>query len=342
MTGVFGVGESSSDGLGRLSTVCDMSMIYLAGGCFWGLEAYLRAIPGIASTRVGFANASRERLASSSRPLTYTEVCTTNTGAVETVEVGYDQEQLELDDLLFLFFEVIDPTTLNQQGHDVGSQYRTGIYYSDPKDQEVIEAALADLQTRYDAPIVTESLPLDTFFPAEEYHQLYMDKNPLGYCHIPTATISGVARKAAHIAQIRALSKLAYEVTQHDATEPAFNNDYDELFDPGIYVDIVSGQPLFTSADKYDSGCGWPSFTRPISRDLIAERPDHRLLRTRIEVRSLATDSHLGHVFADGPAEKGGVRYCINSAALRFVPLADMESEGFSDYIHLVARENQR
>ncbi|MDR0849374.1 MAG: peptide-methionine (R)-S-oxide reductase MsrB [Propionibacteriaceae bacterium] len=318
-----------------------MSMIYLAGGCFWGLEAYLRAIPGITRTRVGFANASSERLASP-RPLSYTEVCTTNTGAVETVEVEYEPDQIALGDLLFLFFEAIDPTTLNRQGHDVGTQYRTGVYFCEPQDESVIEGALADLQTRHFEPVVVECLPLGSFFPAEEYHQLYLDKNPVGYCHIPAATIAGVTRKAAHIAQIRALSHLSYQVTQHEATEEPFSNEYDELFEAGIYVDIVSGEPLFTSADKYDAGCGWPAFTKPIARGIVTERPDHKLTRTRVEVRSLVSDSHLGHVFPDGPKDRGGMRYCINSAAVRFVPLSDMDSEGYGEYVSLVTGDTAK
>ena len=307
-----------------------MSCIYLAGGCFWGLEAYVRAIPGVNSTRVGYANGSTEAP-------TYQQVCTSATGHAETVEVNYDRDVISLDDLLFLFFEVIDPTQVDAQGPDIGPQYRSGVYYTDEADREIALAVVAEVQHRFGTPVVTEVVPLTCFYPAEDDHQLYLTKNPQGYCHIPRSTIAAVATKAALVKQIRGLTSLQYAVTQHEATEPPFDNEFDHQFEPGIYVDIVSGQPLFVSSQKYDSGCGWPAFSRPISDDLLDTRVDHRLTRVRTEVRSRSSDSHLGHVFTDGPADQGGLRYCINSAALRFVPLADMESEGYSEFINLVS-----
>lgn len=307
-----------------------IATIYLAGGCFWGLEAYLGAIPAVVSTRVGFANGT------TGTP-TYAQVCTGATGHAETVEVRYDPAAMPLDDLLYLFFEVIDPTSLNAQGHDVGTQYRTGIFYTDPVDQPVIASAVAEIQARYDRPVVTQIGPLLNFSPAEDDHQRYLDKHPDGYCHIPRTTIAAVAKKAALVPQIRTLNPTQYDVTQHEATETPFGNEYDHCFEPGIYVDVVSGQPLFVSSDKYDSGCGWPAFSRPIDPDSLTTRADHSLGRVRTEVRAAGSDSHLGHVFADGPSERGGLRYCINSAALRFVPLAEMAAQGYGDYTGLVA-----
>ena len=304
--------------------------IYLAGGCFWGLEAYVRTIPGVISTRVGYANGT------TSNP-TYGEVCTGLTGHAETVEVTYDSWRLSLADLLYLFFDVIDPTRTDGQGPDIGNQYRSGIYYTDQRDRAVVEASLAKVQEHYSLPVRTEATALRCFFVAEESHQSYLEKNPDGYCHIPRTTIANVPKKLALLPQIRGLLPLQYEVTQHEATEPPFDNEFDDFFEPGIYVDVLTGQPLFASSDKYQSGCGWPAFTRPVSDTVIETRPDHKMSRPRVEVRSAWSDSHLGHVFADGPEDRGGLRYCINSAALKFVPLAEMADQGYAQYVPLVA-----
>ncbi|EEW93680.1 peptide-methionine (R)-S-oxide reductase MsrB [Granulicatella elegans] len=129
------------------------------------------------------------------------------------------------------------------------------------------------------------------------------------------------------------LTEIQYEVTQNEATERPFSGEYDEFFEEGIYVDVVSGEPLFSSKDKFDAGCGWPSFSKPIQNTTLTEKEDHKLNRVRTEVRSQKADSHLGHVFPDGPEELGGLRYCINSAALRFIPKADLEKEGYGEFL---------
>ncbi|MDR2106320.1 MAG: peptide-methionine (S)-S-oxide reductase MsrA [Coriobacteriales bacterium] len=287
--------------------------IYLAGGCYWGVERFVALIPGVCTTRVGYANGSTDSPS-------YEQVCTGTTGHAETVEVRYDDERLNLSDLLWLFYDIIDPLSLNRQGNDVGTQYRTGIYYVDAADKPVIERSLAELQSRHAVPIAVELAPLAGFSPAEDYHQRYLEKNPQGYCHINPRSFKDVERRLAQAAAVRALDPLSYAVTQQSATEPPFANAYHDHFEPGTYVDAVSGEPLFSSADKFDSGCGWPAFSRPLDPGLLREIPDnsHGMLRT--EVRSASSDAHLGHVFTDGPAEAGGLRYCINSAALRFVP----------------------
>lgn len=206
----------------------------------------------------------------------------------------------------------------------------------------MVEANLATLQRRHKQPLAIEWGPLKNFYPAEEYHQDYLYKNPQGYCHVNPALFKEAKnmkcrKKEESKAELRErLTPLQWEVTQNAATERPFVNEYDHEFRKGIYVDIVDGTPLFVSSAKYDSGCGWPAFSRPISESLIQESEDTSYGRIRTEVKSKASGSHLGHVFNDGPEETGGLRYCINSASLRFIPLEDMEAEGYADYIPLV------
>ncbi len=314
--------------------------IYFAGGCFWGTDHLFSLVEGVEHTQAGYANSRVPHP-------TYEMVCTGQTGAAETVEVVYDDSVVSLTKLMSIYFRSIDPLTLNRQGNDVGTQYRTGIYYVDPKDREIIEAYVAAVQRRYTQPLAVEVAPLQNFYPAEIYHQEYLYKNPDGYCHVDPALFREVSqwkRSADHATTPRSdkdelrsrLTPLQWEVTQNGATERPFINEYDHEFRPGIYVDITDGTPLFVSTRKYNSGCGWPAFTRPIDSGLITEHEDNSFGRKRTEVRSASSGSHLGHVFPDGPAEDGGMRYCINSASLRFVPLADMAAEGYGDLIPLV------
>lgn len=308
-----------------------MKEIYLAGGYFWGLEKYLGGIGGVTDTLVGYANGSTE----SPR---YEEVCTGTTGHAETVRVQYDEVALPLPALLDLFFQAIDPTAVNRQGPDRGTQYRTGIYFTAPEDAPLIEQALDKQQKRHRRPLVVEAQPLQNFWPAEAYHQRYLDKNPGGYCHIGKAAFERAARRGGYrrksAEELKAqLTPLQFQVTQSGATEPAFRNAYHAEHRRGIYVDVTTGEPLFTSAEKFDAGCGWPSFSRPIGSSLLEERPDRSFGLQRTEVRSRTGGAHLGHVFEDGPAETGGRRYCINSAALRFIPLEEMEAEGYGAYL---------
>lgn len=325
--------------LGVAKPMKNQAEIYFAGGCFWGTEHFLKQIRGVENTQVGYANSN---VANPS----YEQVCSGKTNAAETVKVVYDPKTVDLNLLLDLYFKTIDPTSLNQQGNDRGTQYRTGIYYVDKEDLPVIKQAIQLLSAQYKTPIVLEVKPLTNFYPAETYHQDYLDKNPGGYCHINPALFE-MARKAnapkaktyqkADDATLRKeLSAEQYAVTQKNATEPAFHNKYWNEHRPGIYVDITTGEPLFVSTDKFDSGCGWPSFSQPIQKDLIAEKKDtsHGMIRT--EVRSKTGDAHLGHVFTDGPKEKGGLRYCINSASLRFIPKDKMKEEGYGEYLPLV------
>ena len=308
--------------------------IYLAGGCFWGTAHLFSLVPGVSGTVAGYANSIVPEP-------TYQEVCTGRTDAAETVKVVYDDDTVGLTDLIKLYFRSIDPLTLNRQGNDVGTQYRTGIYYTDDADRPVIEAQLAGLQRRYKEPLAIEFGPLENFYPAEDYHQEYLYKNPDGYCHVNPALFKEAKEmKTKSTREMEALRQrltpLQWEVTQHGATERPFVNEYDHEFRPGIYVDITDGTPLFVSSDKFDSGCGWPAFSRPIDDSLLQELQDTSYGMNRIEVKASKSDSHLGHVFPDGPKETGGLRYCINSASLRFIPLADMAKEGYASYIPLV------
>ena len=315
--------------------------IYLAGGCFWGTEHFLKLIEGVEATQVGYANGNI------AHP-TYQQVCTGKTDFAETVKVQYNPEVVDLPFLIGLYFKTIDPTSLNRQGNDRGTQYRTGIYYTQPDDLPIIKETVDRLAVGYTRPLVVEIKPLKNFYPAETYHQDYLDKNPGGYCHIhpelfELARKAKMPKKQAVVyskpddATLRSqLTPEQYAVTQKNATELAFHNEYWNEHRPGIYVDITTGEPLFVSTDKFDSVCGWPSFSKPIDRKLIQEKTDttHGMVRT--EVRSATGNAHLGHVFTDGPANKGGLRYCINSASLRFIPKDKMKAEGYGDYLDLV------
>ena len=307
--------------------------IYLAGGCFWGTEHLFSLIEGVEQTSVGYANSRVPHP-------TYEQVCTGLTGAAETVEVTYDPTLASLTELLSIYFRSIDPTSLNRQGNDTGTQYRTGIYYVDPADLEPIEAFVATVQRRHQEPLAVEVGPLQNFYPAELYHQQYLYKNPGGYCHVSPELFAEVKNRRADRndkSELRErLTPLQWEVTQNGATERPFVNEYDHEFRPGIYVDITDGKPLFVSSRKYDSGCGWPAFSRPIDPALITEHTDNSFGRRRTEVRSASSGSHLGHVFPDGPADDGGMRYCINSAALRFIPADEMAAAGYADFLPLI------
>lgn len=345
--------------------------LYLAGGCFWGVEAYYQKLDGILETEVGYANGNEYAAP------TYREVCAGVTGFAETVRVDYDADVISLNEILAHYFRIVNPTTRDRQGNDIGDQYRPGIYYVDEEDFEPI-CDYVDMRRRdYKKPIVVEIKPLDNFYTAEEYHQKYLDNTPGGYCHVdlslasepltekelPTEEEAFVGGAEVGVDAVHPNTKLpdkpstertytrpdddtlrarlsdeAWHVTQENGTERPFANEYDEHFEPGIYVDIVSGEPLFSSADKFNSGCGWPAFSKPITGQSVRYLEDNSLWRKRIEVRSEQTNSHLGHVFNDGPAELGGMRYCINSASLRFIPLEDMEAEGYGDLIPLVEK----
>lgn len=322
--------------------------IYFAGGCFWGVEEYFSRITGVADATSGYANGT---VANPS----YEQVCSHATGHAETVRVTYDPSIVSLKTLTEQLFKIIDPTSVNRQGNDVGDQYRTGVYYVDKEDRALLQEVFDAEQQKHDRAIAVELMPLACFYEAEEYHQDYLQKNPGGYCHVDFCSLADVKTEqelAAEAgggtagagslnptryskpdeAELRStLTDEQYEITQNDGTERAFSGAYWNTYERGIYVDVVTGEPLFSSSDKFESGCGWPSFSKPIDPAVIAERLDTSHGMHRVEARSRVGDSHLGHVFTDGSADAGGLRYCIDSAALSFIPYDEMDAAGYGD-----------
>lgn len=308
-----------------------VEVIYFAGGCFWGIEKLMQSIPGVVDATNGYANGLADVVP------TYSKVSSGQTGYRETVRVEYKPDQVSLDALVFAYFHVIDPTIENAQGNDIGSQYQTGIYYVDDGSKTTVERISAIVKERYEK-FVVEIEHLESFFDAEEYHQDYLDKNPGGYCHISKTEMASISNMIVDPGNYQRptdeeiknmLTENQYRVTQLAATEPAFNNEYWNNHERGLYVDVVTGEPLFSSSNKFDSGTGWPSFTQGIDENAFVFISDESFGMVRTEVRSRSGNSHLGHIFYDDPVSPNGTRFCINSASLRFIPYEKMESEGY-------------
>ena len=329
-----------------------------AGGCFWCMEPPFEELPGVSKVISGFTGGHKE-------DPSYKEVVMGGTGHVEAVQIHYDPAQISYSDLLEVFWRNVDPTDGNGQFVDRGATYATGIFVADKTQRKTAEESKKNLEKskRFERPIVTPITQLTEFYPAEEYHQDFYKKSTDHYksyrrgsgrdpfidktwgadrdynpAQAPTGNSGGNYSKPSDAEIAKRLTPLQFRVTQEDGTEPPYQNDFWNSKEKGIYVDVVSGEPLFSSQDKFESGTGWPSFTRPLVDENIQTHTDGSLFMKRTEVRSEIGDSHLGHVFPDGPAPTGE-RYCINSASLKFIPVEKLEESGYAEFLPMFKAE---
>jgi peptide methionine sulfoxide reductase msrA/msrB len=324
-----------------------------AGGCFWCMEEAFSQYEGVLSVTPGYSGGFVEFP-------TYEEVCYGNTGHREAVQVRYDEDVVSYEELLGVFFTNIDPTNPEGQFSDIGEQYKTAIFYHDENQRDLAYKVIDIIEKSgiFGKKICVDVIPFKNFYPAEDYHVNFYKTNPIRYCFYKEMSgrkkfiekywkeqnILNLPKKKLNSKYLKAdfskLSELQYKVVKESYTEPPFRNEYYNNHEEGIYVDVVSGEPLFASIHKFDSGTGWPSFYKPLEEDNIVYRLDYSHGMVRVEIRSKHGDSHLGHVFDDGP-EPTGLRYCVNSAALRFIPYEKLEEEGYGEYKYLFEKNKK-
>jgi peptide methionine sulfoxide reductase msrA/msrB len=339
--------------------------IVVAGGCFWCTESEYEHQKGVIDAVSGYADSAIENPR-------YEEVGSGKVKAREAVQVIYDEKLISTARILELYFRHIDPTDADGQFGDRGYQYSPAIYYFNNTQKNLATSLIKNIEAtrKFSSPVKVEVLAYTNFYSAEEYHQNYKDKNPVRYSayreasgrntfirknwqdgspHVKDIFGSSTTTEALNMTKkhwedfteekkrekLKTLTELTHKVTQEEGTERPFTSEYNDNKKEGIYVDIISGEPLFSSQDKYDSGTGWPSFTAPIKSDVVTLHEDNGLFTVRTEVRSTIANSHLGHVFPDGPKEKGGMRYCMNGAALLFVQKEELGAKGYGDYADL-------
>jgi peptide methionine sulfoxide reductase msrA/msrB len=313
-----------------------------AGGCFWCIDAPFEDLDGVRKVVSGYSGGNV-------RNPTYEQVSTGATGHLETVQVTFDPRVISYSEILDVYWREFDPTDDSGSFYDRGTQYVSAIFHHDGTQRAIAEATRQFFERSgvFGKPIVTKILPFESFYAAEDHHQHYCKTNSPQYHAYRTGsgrdayiekTWGRIAwtgfTKPAREELKKKLTPLQFQVTQQEGTERPFDNEYDENNRPGIYVDVVSGEPLFSSTDKFDSGTGWPSFTKPIDPRTLVKNVDRSLMEERVEVRSRYGDSHLGHVFYDGPRPTH-LRYCMNSAAMRFIPVDDLQKEGYGNFLWL-------
>ncbi len=354
-------GSEVSDSTSKAPATLNIQTMIVAGGCFWCVEADLEKVPGVIGVVSGYSGGNADKP-------TYQNYG--SGGHREVVEVTYNANQVSFEDILIVTMKTTDPTDDNGTFGDRGDKYSSAFYYENSQQKKIIEDLIREVDENgpYDKPLAIDVETKATFWPAEDYHQDYYkgtltklryqfyrtasgrsafiekywgvnDHSPeLSWRNEPSTSNNQTYMWSNYVKpseeELKSqLDEQAFKVTQKEGTERAGTSPLDKIWEDGIYVDILSGEPLYSSKDKFDSGTGWPSFVRPITPNALTEHEDKKFFTTRTETRSAIADNHIGHVFNDGPADRGGLRYCMNGVALNFVPKAEMEAKGYGDFL---------